>query len=286
MKKTLALALFLALAFFLQACDGGESAKSDVATSATPSNSLVLNGSTTVLPLAQKAVDSFKKTHPNVNISLTGGGSGIGMNALIDGISDIALSSRNLKPEEKEKLGKKRMEVKEHVVAWDGIVPVVHPSNPVKNLSIEQLKGIFSGKITDWKEVGGKPGPIEIISRDQSSGTFEAWSELVMGDVPVATGAQSKSSSEMVFEAVAVKPNAIGYEGMGIAEGNPKIKPVSVEGQLASPANVLDKTYKIARPLYVFTRANTNPTVTEFVDFMLSAEGQGFVKEAKFVAIK
>jgi len=266
-------------------CGPNETAKTASSPTPAPSNQMVIVGSTTLLPVAQKAKEAFVKRKPEIKINLNGGGSQVGIDALVDGISDIAMSSRELKEEEKEKLRKKRMEAKGHIVAWDGIVPIVHPSNPVKNLTLAQLKEIYTGKVTDWKEVGGKKGSIVVLSRDSTSGTHEVWSEMVLNHEPVVAAAQLRGSSEAVLESVASDPNAIGYDGIDYVEGNARVKSVSVDGVKASAAAVTDRSYKIARPIYMFTRGNPNALVIEFLDFVLSPEGQALVKEAKFAPV-
>jgi len=285
MKKLLVLTSMFMIAALLIGCGANEAPKTASAPTPAPSDHMVIVGSTTLLPVAQKAVEAFRKRKPEIKINLTGGGSQVGINALVDGICDIAMSSRNLKEEEKEKLSKKRAEAKEHIVAWDGIVPIVHPTNPVKNLTIAQLKDIYTGKITDWKDVGGKKGAIVVVSRDTTSGTQEAWSELVLNHEPVVGSASPQISSQTVLEKVAANPDAIGYDGIGYVEGNSRVKSLSVDGVKASAATVSDKSYKIARPIYMFTRGNPSAPVVEFVDFVLSQEGQAFVKEAKFVPV-
>jgi phosphate transport system substrate-binding protein len=181
--------------------------------------------------------------------------------------------------------GDVKVNIKGHIVAWDGIVPIVHPTNPVKNLTIAQLKDIYTGKVTDWKDVGGKKGAIVVVSRDATSGTHEAWSELVLNHEPVVGAASSQISSQAVLEKVATTPDAIGYDGIDYVEGASRVKSVSVEGVKASAATVSDKSYKIARPIYMFTRGNPSAPVVEFVDLMLGPEGQAFVKEAKLVPV-
>jgi phosphate transport system substrate-binding protein len=285
MKKLLVLTSIFMIAALLNGCGANEAAKPASAPTPAPSNQMVIVGSTTLLPVAQKAVEAFRKRKPEIKINLTGGGSQIGINALVDGICDIAMSSRDLKEEEKEKLSKKKTEAKGHIVAWDGIVPIVHPTNPVKNLTIAQLKDIYTGKVTDWKDVGGKKGAIVVVSRDTTSGTQEAWSELVLNHEPVVGTASSQISSQTVLEKVATAPDAIGYDGIGYVEGNSRVKSVSVDGVKASAATVSDKSYKIARPIYMFTRGNPSAPVVEFLDFVLSLEGQALVKEAKFVSL-
>src|SRR5262245_15971005 len=285
MKKFLVLTSIFVIEALLNGCGPHEAAKTASAPTPAPSNHMVIVGSTTLLPVAQKAVEAFQKRKPEIKINLTGGGSQIGINALVDGICDIAMSSRDLKEEEKEKLSKKRAEAKGHIVAWDGIVPIVHPSNPVKNLTISQLKDIYTGKVTDWKDVGGKKGVIVVVSRDATSGTHEAWSELVLDHEPVVRTASAQISSQSVLEKVATTPDAIGYDGIDYVEGDSRVKSVSVDGVKASAATVSEKLYKIARPIYMFTRGNPSATVVEFVDFVLSPEGQAVVKVAKLVPV-
>src|SRR5262245_33416342 len=287
MKKLLLLASISMITALFDGCGSNEVAKTASSPTPAPSNQMVIVGSTTLLPVAQKAVDAFKKRKqdPKITINLNGGGSQIGINALVDGLSDIAMSSRELKEEEKEKLRKKRIEAIGHIVAYDGIVPIVSPSNPVKNLTIAQLKDIYAGKITDWKDVGGKKGPITVVSRDATSGTHEVWAEIVLNHEPVVTTARTQNTSEGVIETVANDPNAIGYDGIDYVEGNARVKSVSVEGVKASATAVGDKSYKIARPIYMFTRGNPNTLVVEFLDFVKSPDGQSIVREAKFAPV-
>jgi len=289
MKKMLIrMAVWLALLTLLNGCGGSgeEVAKSAATPTPAPSNKITILGSTTLLPVAQKAVDAFHKRKPEIKITLTGGGSLAGINGLVDGYADIALASREMKEEEKAKMKLKRgAPAKETIVAWDGIIPIIHPSNPVKNLTIAQLKDIFTGKITDWAQVGGKKGEIIVVSRDITSGTHEAWAELVLNNQPVASSAQEKSSSSAVLEMVARSPQAIGYDGIGYVEGDNRVKRVTVEGKAATAASILDKSYKIARPLYLFTRDNPSTAVVEFTNFMVGPEGQALVKEANYVPL-
>src|SRR5262249_24928434 len=285
MKKLLVLASISMITALFDGCGPNEAAKTASSPTPAPSNQMVIVGSTTLLPVAQKAKEAFLKRKPEIKINLNGGGSQVGINALVDGISDIAMSSRELKEEEKEKLRKKRMEDKGHSVAWVWIGAIVHPSNPVKNLTLAQLKEIYTGKVTDWKEVGGKKGSIVVLSRDSTSGTHEVWSEMVLNHEPVVAAAQLRGSSEAVLESVASDPNAIGYDGIDYVEGNARVKSRRGYGVKASAAAVTDRSYKIARPIYMFTRGNPNALVIEFLDFVLSPEGQALVKEAKFAPV-
>ncbi len=286
MNKLLVSLTMFTMVALSSGCGGGESARTGSAPTPAPSNKLAILGSTSLLPVVQKAVDAFQKQHPNVTVSLTGGGSLIGINAFVDGASDIAMSSRGMTSEEKEKLRKKqRTTARETIVAWDGIVPIVHRSNPVKNLSLAELKDIYTGKVADWQQVGGRKGAIVVIARDFTSGTHEDWAGLVMNNEAVTASAQEKASSEAMLDMVASTPNAIGYDGIGYVEGNTKVKTLSVDGKAASESTILDKSYKIVRPLYLFSRENPTTAVVEFLNFMTSPEGQALVKQAKLVPI-
>lgn len=277
-KKFLTAISFLAYAACLIACAshspevGGDNAGSG------SGGRVTINGSTSVLPIGQKAVEVFSRKHPEANISISGTGSGDGIKALLDGTTDIAMSSREREENEKQQAKEKGIDVKEHLIAWDGIVPIVNPDNPVTNLTVEQLKEIYTGRITDWKEVGGKPGKIVVVSRDSSSGTYKAWGEMVLPKERVMPGAQLQSSNGAITVTVTNTPQAIGYVGIGYAN-NHGVKSVSVEGVKASAESVLDKTYKIARPLYLFTNGEPKGIVGEYIQFLLSPEGQQVVKD-------
>lgn len=146
-----------------------------VAGNAAEKGKIIIKGSTTVLPITMKALEAFKSVKPGIDISVEGSGSGNGIKALLDGTCDIANSSREMKPEEKDKGKASGKKIREIAIAYDMIVPVVHPSNKVKNLTKEQLKGIYDGSITNWKQVGGDDMNIVVVSRDSSSGTYEYW---------------------------------------------------------------------------------------------------------------
>jgi phosphate transport system substrate-binding protein len=284
MKKLL-IAVFFAVTSLLSACGKGEAPTSAVHSTPAPSNKLTIIGSTTLFPIAAKAVEVLHQRKPELQITLQPGGSLAGINALTDGLADVAMSSRELKSDEKAKLKAKRIAIRETIVGWDGITPIVHPTNPVTNLTIAQLKDIYTGKVTDWKQVGGKPGVIVIVARDFTSGTHEAWDDLVLNKEPVAASAQEQATSSAIVEVIARSPNAIGYDGIGYVEGNKLVKTVSVDGQTASASSILNKSYKIARPLYLFTRDSSTTAVEEFLTFITSSEGQTLVKETHFIPL-
>ena len=241
-----------------------------------------VNGSTTVLPIAQKAAEDFMKKYPDISISVAGTGSGDGIKALIDGTTDIADASRDMKDKEKGMAKEKGVNPVRHVVALDCIVPVIHPSNPVSDLSIAQLKDIYMGNIKNWKEVGGDDKQIVAISRDSSSGTFEVWEERIMSKEKVRPDAQLQASNGAVAQAVAGNKYAIGYVGIGYL--NDQLKGIKVNGVMASKATALDKSYPVARELYMFTNGEPAGKIKSFIDFVKGPEGQKIAEEEGFVA--
>jgi phosphate transport system substrate-binding protein len=244
---------------------------------------IVIKGSTTVLPVAQVTLEAYMKANPTAKISLSGGGSGDGIKALIDGSTDIANSSREIKKTESELAKVKGVNPIETVVAIDAIVPIVNPRNPVKNLSIDQLSQIYQGKITNWKEVGGEKLEIVVISRDSSSGTFEAWGELVLKGAKVSPRAQMQASSGAIVQAVSKNRYALGYIGLGYVDKS--VKALTVNGVPASEKTALSKEYPVSRFLYMFTNGQPKGETAKFIRFVLSPEGQALVKKEGFVPL-
>jgi phosphate transport system substrate-binding protein len=245
---------------------------------------LVIKGSTTVLPIAQKLSEVYMKQTPDVKITISGGGSGEGMKALVDGSTDIATSSRFIKDEEvKLAVGKGRYPVP-FAVAYDCIIPVVHPENSLANISMDQLKDIYMGKVRNWKEIGGPDRAIVVISRDTSSGTYEVWEEKVMKKERVFPAALLQASSGAVAQAVAKNKNAIGYVGIGYI--NDDLKPLSVNEIKGTIETTLNGTYPISRPLYMFTPGWPKGDALNFINFVLHPEkGQKYISEAGFVPL-
>jgi len=244
---------------------------------------IVIKGSTTVLPVAQGTLEAFMKKNPGVQISLSGGGSGEGIKALIDKTTDIATSSREIKKEEIALAETKGVKPVAHVVAKDALTPVVHPKNKVTNLSIDQLSQIYQGKITNWKEVGGEDLKIVVISRDSSSGTFESWDHFVMKKAKVAPTAQMLASNGALVTAVAKNRYAIAYLGIGYV--NKSVKPLQVNGITASIQTALSNEYPLSRELYMYTNGEPKGDVAKFIAFVKSAEGQKIVAKEGFVPL-
>jgi phosphate transport system substrate-binding protein len=244
---------------------------------------IVIKGSTTVLPIAQATLEAYMKANPGVQISLSGGGSGEGIKALIDGSTDIADSSREIKKTEVELAKSKGVTPTETVVAIDAIVPIVNPKNPVKNLLVDQLSQIYQGKITNWKEVGGENLEIVVISRDSSSGTFEAWGELVMNKAKVTPRAQLQASNGAIVQTVSKNRYALGYIGLGYL--NKTVKGLTVNGVKASEKTALSKEYPISRFLYMYTNGEPKGDTAKFIKFVLSPAGQALVNKEGFVSL-
>jgi phosphate transport system substrate-binding protein len=246
-------------------------------------NKIIIKGSTTVLPIAQGALEAYMKVNPGINVSLSGGGSGDGIKALIDKSTDIANSSREIKDKELELAKSKGVNPVAHTVAIDAIVPIVHPKNKVSGLTIDQLSQIYQGKIVNWQEVGGADQPIIVISRDSSSGTFESWGHLVLGGAKVTPKAQLQASNGAIVQAVSKNKYALGYIGFGYL--NKTVKGLTVNGVQASAKAAIDKTYAVSRPLYMYTNGEPTGETAGFIKFVLSPAGQKIVEKEGFVPL-
>jgi phosphate transport system substrate-binding protein len=245
---------------------------------------IVIKGSTTVLPIAQKVSEAYMKQHPDVKISISGGGSGNGMKALIDGSTDIADSSRFIKDKEVKLAVENGVFPVAFAVAYDCIVPVVHPSNTVNDISMAQLKDIYMGKVKNWKEIGGPDRPVVVVSRDTSSGTYEVWHEKVLKKERVFPGALLQASNGAVVQAVAKNKNAVGYIGLGYMEKT--VKALTVGGITGSEETTLNGTFPVSRPLYMFTPGWPKGDVLNFINFVIHPEkGQKYVSEAGYVPL-
>ncbi len=246
---------------------------------------IVINGSTTVLPVMQKAGEAFMAANPGIVLAISGGGSGNGIKALNEGLCQVAMSSRDIKDSEKELAARKGITPVRTAVAVDALVPVVHPKNPVKNLTDAQLRDIYTGKVTNWKDVGGVDEKIVVISRDTSSGTFETWEERIMKKEKVAPSALLQASNGAVAQAVGKNEKAIGYIGFGYLNAN--LKKLDVNGITASPETALAKTWPIARELYIFTNGQPQGAVKKLVDYLLDPKkGQKAVLETGYIPLQ
>ena len=261
--------------------------------------SFSITGSNTVTPLTTVWAEEFMNMHPKVNIAVSGPGSGAGIAALINGTTDICQASRNIKQTEIDQANDVGVNPYEIQVATDALSVVVHPSNPVTELTIAQLSAIYTGKITNWKEVGGDDAPIIAIARDTNSGTHVFFKEHVVQMQGLATEDKSleygskilqlPSTEEGVSE-VAKNPNAIFYPGLGYVTDD--VKPLAIKktaddaGVLPSVATALDGTYPIARPLLYYTNEEPTGIIKAFIDYCLSTAGQAKVTEVGYVPLE
>ena len=245
--------------------------------------SITIKGSTTVFPIAQKAAEYFMDDNHDVDISVQGGGSGVGIASIIDGTADIGDASRPIKNKELNKAASRGVRPKAHVIAMDGIAVIVHPSNSIGGLSKQQIKDIYTGKISFWSGVGGKREKIVVISRDSASGTFETFNKLALGKAKVRPDALLQASNQAVLNTVARTPGAIGYVGLGFV--NSSVNAIEVDGVMASKETVLSGEYSLARPLFMYTNGKPKGVVKEFIDYIKSDEGQRLVEDVGYIGL-
>ncbi len=253
---------------------GGEKPAAGTAASGT----VKVAGSTSVQPLAEELADAFMDNNPDVTVTVQGGGSSAGVESANTGTAQIGTSSRELKEEEKG------YGLTETVVAKDGIAVVVNTANQVSELTMDQVKKIFTGEIKDWSKVGGSKGPITVVVREEGSGTRGAFEEIVLDkDGKLVASAIVQNSTGAVKTAVTKDSNAIGFISLGSVDNT--VKAVKVDGVEPSEATVLDGSYKISRPFLFLTKGKINAATKAFIDFVLSEEGQKIVSE-QFIKIK
>ena len=248
-----------------------------------------IKGSDTVLPLTQKEAEVYMKKNPNASIMVTGGGSGVGISALINGSTDIANSSRKMKTTEKDKLKQRYNTLGVEIAcAKDGITIYVHPSNKVKELTLKQLSEIFKGNIKNWKEVGGADADIKLYGRENSSGTYVFFQEFVVkGDY--AANCQTLPGTAAVVNAVKKDPNAIGYGGAAYAEGIEHVKVKKDDkspGFEPTPETIKTGEYPITRYLFMYLKSKPTGAMKDYIDWILSPEGQKLVVETGYFPVK
>jgi phosphate transport system substrate-binding protein len=269
--------IFVLLAGLLTACQGVGAAPASP--TGTPlSGRITFAGSTTVQPLAGKLGDVFCERHPGIQLEIAAGGTEVGIQAIHEGTADIGMASRALKPEEVKGLNPFQ-------IAIDVLAVIVHPSNPVDGLSLAQLQNIYTGKITNWREVGGLDQPIMVLVREKSSGTRGAFDELVLAkQEPTAPALKAVVTAGDMAAAVASDPAAIGYVGFGNLE--PTVKPVIIDKINPTKQTARDGSYKLVRPLLLLTGPLTQPIAQVFIDFVLSPTGQQLVEQDGWVPVR
>ncbi len=250
----------------------------------TASNQLVVTGSTTILPIAEQAAEGYHKANPDTYVLVSGLGSSAGIEAVMTGTGDIGTSSRDLKEEEE---GKGLVDIP---VAFDGIAVIVNPSNPVNELTSVQLRSIFSGEISNWSEVGGLDRKIDLVNRDEASGTREAFKKIVMtDDAPFDRSAVVLPGTGQVRDVVSRSEGAIGYISVGFVVprfSSRRVKALPIDGVVPSRETVTSKEYPIARTLHFFTLGEPEGLAKGYIDYVLSPEvQQGVVVDAGFVPV-
>jgi phosphate transport system substrate-binding protein len=261
-----------------------------LAPAAASAETITVKGSDTMVILGQRWAEEFMKSHPNTTVQVTGGGSGTGIAALISGTTDICQSSRSIKPAEQEKLRDRYATTGvEQAVARDGLSIYVNTANPLNEISLDQLKQIFTGKVTNWKDVGGADSKIIVYSRENSSGTYVFFKENVLGGADFTARAQTMPGTGVVVNAVAKEKNGIGYGGAAYAKG---IKILKVKKEGGSPAiapsleTVRAGTYPLARPLFFYVRNRPSGEIKTFIDWVLSSEGQQIASKVGYYPLK
>jgi phosphate transport system substrate-binding protein len=256
-----------------------------VAFTGVAEDKIVIDGSTTVGPIAKAFAEYFMAAHPGVNITVSESGSGNGAKSLINGVCDIADMSRPMKNSEFKAAIDNGIQPVAHTVALDGLPILVHPKNPVQELTIEQIRSIYTGVITNWKEVGGPDMEIVVITRDTNSGTYETFEGLVMNKQKITEKAEYVGSNGAVRQRVQSTPAAIGYAGLGFVDKT--VKALRVNGIYPSAATVRTGEYPIARPLFMYTNGypELGSAVYQFVTLYLSEDGQEIIDEIGFIPV-
>ncbi len=251
---------------------------------------ITVKGSDTMVILGQRWAEAYMNERAGQIVMVTGGGSGTGIAALINGTTDICQASRPMKPDEKLKLRDRFQTTGVEIpVAKDGLAVYVHEANPVKSLTLEQLRGIYMGAITNWKQVGGGDAPIVLYSRENNSGTYVFFKDAVLGGRDFSPRAQTLPGTAAVVNAVSKDPNGIGYGGAAYAKG---VRDVALQrapgtaGVLPTAATVKDGSYPLSRPLYFYLRRKPEGDIRAFVDWVLSDAGQALATRVGYFPLR
>jgi len=243
--------------------------------------------------LASTWAETFMQAHPEIEVAVTGGGSGTGIAALLNGTTDICAASRKMKEKENDLAAEKSIDPKEFVVARDGIAVVINPENPIKALTLEQIRKIYTGEYKSWSQVGGPDDQIVVLSRESSSGTYVFFQEHVLEKKDYRQDARLMPATSAIIQSVSADKWSIGYVGLGYAvEAGEKAKMLGVkvddEAAVVMPSEktVDSGEYSIARPLHLYTAGDPQGSVKEFIDFCLGPEGQKIVRETGYVPLR
>jgi phosphate transport system substrate-binding protein len=262
---------------------------SNASQDATVKQGIIVKGSDTVLPLSQAEAEEFMIKNQDSDITVIGGGSGVGIAALIDGEAEIAMASRTMKDSEIEKAKNNSINPVETIIGWDGIAVVVNPENPVTQLTFTQLKAIYDGNISNWKDVGGEDREITVISRDSSSGTYEYFKEEVLEGREYRQDALVQPATGAITQEIAQNKGAIGYIGYAYLDESTKALALDDgEGTFisATEEKILSGEYPLARQLYYYTNGEPQGLTKEFIDYVMSEEGQAIVSDVGYFPVK
>lgn len=255
LKKIISLSFVLIISLMIWGCGKGKT-------------SITLAGSTAFQPFAEKLADQYMNLHPDISITVQGGGSAVGIQSANSGAAQIGMADLVILPDEAKSLTAT-------VVAKDGIAVVVNPQNKVVNLSTDQVRDIFNGKISNWKEVGGNNVPITVVSREAGSGTRSSFEEIV-GNINLKRDALIQDSNGTIRETVANDANSIGYLSHGLI--NEKIKALKVDDQECTTESIIAGNYKLVRPIFLLVKGTPEGEIKNFIDYILSDEGQKTIK--------
>ena len=275
MAVSVSLALSLVLVLAAAGCGNKNEEKPVEPEKPKLSGTLKLSGSTTVLPLAQEAAEMFMDENPDVTVNVQGGGSSVGISNVAEGVVDIGNASRGLKDEEKN-LG-----LVDHEIALDVIAVIAHKDVPVGNLTAQQVMDIFTGKIANWKEVGGPDAAITVVVRDEASGTREMFDEKALKKEKPKAGAIECNSNGIVRQTVSSTPHSIGYISLGYLDSS--VKALNYDGAKPSKETAVNKSYPLSRYLHMFTKGEATGLAKAFIDFVLSDKFQDEVVAKEYI---
>ncbi|ABN58199.1 MULTISPECIES: phosphate ABC transporter substrate-binding protein [Methanoculleus] len=274
---TVAVAGILVVFLMAAGCVGGQSSGSPT------SEQITVTGSTTVLPIAEKAREAFEEEYTSAEIMVSGGGSSVGIKAVGEGTADIGMTSRDLKPAEIAGYPG----IVRHHVADDAILLIVNPGNSVESLTLDEVRGIYNGTYTNWNQVGGSDQQIVVVGRDSASGTREFFSEYVLKNEDFVKTQEEFNSNGGIQQKVSRTPGAIGYVGLGYTEGV-KVLSLDVDGTPVEPTleKIKSKHYPISRPLFMLTNGEPDGLARQYLDFIMSAEGQEIVASVDYIPVQ
>ncbi len=249
---------------------------------------IFIKGSDTILPVSLSESEAFMKIHPDKEVVVIGGGSSLGISSFIEGEVEIAMASRKIKDKEREDASKKDIHPFETIIGWDGISVIINKDNPLETLSLTQLQKIYTGEITNWKEVGGEDAEIKVLVRDTSSGTYAFFRENVLDDKEYTSDAFTQPNTQAVVKEVSSNTAAIGY--IGLAYLDESVKPIGLETPEGTfypePGLIRKGEYPLSRSLQYYTNGVPEGTAKEYIDFVLSEWGQEIIEDVGYLAIK